>query len=207
MQLTTGDIKRILSQSLPADESHTKMLPVNRRLTGSAEELAIAIKSSVLLLVTKQNQQWMALLIKRPAHMKNHAGQIALPGGRIETGESPIETALRETWEEIGASADNIEILGQLSDLYIHVSKFLIFPFVGYINDFKDFKVNKNEVEKTIAFPLRLMESEITETTLQTHSGWLNVPCIKFEGEIIWGATSMILTEFSDAVKKSGFSF
>lgn len=139
--------------------------------------------------------------------MKNHAGQIALPGGRIEKGETPIETALRETWEEIGASADKIEILGQLSDLYVHVSKFLIFPFVGYINDFNNLKVNKNEVERTIAFPLNLMESEITETTLRTHSGWLNVPCIKFEGEIIWGATSMILTEFSDAIKKSGFSF
>jgi len=139
--------------------------------------------------------------------MKNHAGQIALPGGRIETGETPIETALRETWEEIGANANKIEILGQLSTLYLHVSKFLIFPFVGYIDDFSDLKLNKNEVEKIIAFPLNLMESEITETTLQTISGWLNVPCIKFEAEIIWGATAMILTEFSDAVKKSGFNF
>jgi 8-oxo-dGTP pyrophosphatase MutT (NUDIX family) len=207
MQLITDNIKEILSYALPGKDSHLKMLPVSRRLTGSDEELLMATKSSVLLLVTKHNQQWMALLIKRPGHMKNHAGQIALPGGRIEAGETPIDTALRETWEEIGASDGKIEILGQLSDLYVHVSKFLIFPFVGYIEDFNDLKVNKNEVEKIIAFPLNLMESEINETSLQTISGWLNVPCIKFEEEIIWGATAMILTEFSDAVKKSGFNF
>jgi 8-oxo-dGTP pyrophosphatase MutT (NUDIX family) len=207
MQLTTVDIKAILSKALPGKDSHLKMLPVTRQLNGSDEELLMATKSSVLLLVTKQNKQWMALLIKRPWHMKNHAGQIALPGGRIEAGESPIETALRETWEEIGASAGKIEILGQLSDLYVHVSKFLIFPFVGYIENFDDLKVNKNEVEKIIAFPLNRLETEITETTIQTISGWLNVPCIKFEAEIIWGATAMILSEFSDSVKESGFNF
>jgi 8-oxo-dGTP pyrophosphatase MutT (NUDIX family) len=207
MQLTTVDIKAILSKALPGKDSHLKMLPVTRQLNGSDEELLMATKSSVLLLVTKQNKQWMALLIKRPWHMKNHAGQIALPGGRIEAGESPIETALRETWEEIGASAGKIEILGQLSDLYVHVSKFLIFPFVGYIENFDDLKVNKNEVEKIIAFPLNRLETGITETTIQTISGWLNVPCIKFEAEIIWGATAMILSEFSDSVKESGFNF
>ena len=132
--------------------------------------------------------------------MKHHASQIGLPGGRIEKGETALETAFRETWEEIGISRKKIEILGSLSELYVQVSGFQIHPFVGWLNKKPEFIVNKNEVEKTISFPLKLITNSIEEVEMNTISGQLKVPCIRFEDEIIWGATAMILLEFADVL-------
>lgn len=133
--------------------------------------------------------------------MKHHAGQVALPGGRHEPGETPLETALRETWEEIGITADKIEIMGSLSELFVDVSGFLIHPFVGWLEEKPIFKTNPAEVEKTILFPLLKFMNNLEETELETVSGKLKVPCFHFEGEIIWGATAMILSEFYDALE------
>lgn len=132
--------------------------------------------------------------------MKHHAGQIALPGGRIEAGETALETALRETWEEIGITVDQIEILGTLSDFYVEVSRFQIHPFVGWLNQKPNFIINSDEVEKTILFPLRNFKNHFEEAELETLSGRIKVPCIRFDGEIIWGATAMILSEFADVL-------
>jgi len=127
--------------------------------------------------------------------MKYHPGQIALPGGRIEKGETALETAFRETYEEIGIPQDEIEILGSLSELYVEVSKFRIQPFVGWLKKKPELIINPNEVEKTIFFPLKYFQNNPDEVELLTVNGKLKVPCIRFEGEIIWGATSMILSE------------
>jgi len=132
--------------------------------------------------------------------MKHHAGQIALPGGRIEKGETALETALRETWEEIGITSGQIEILGSLSEIYVQVSRFQIHPFVGWIEKIPQFVINKNEVEKMIYFPLKNMKNSLAEVELETITGTLKVPCFKFEDEIIWGATAMILSEFADVL-------
>lgn len=202
MLIDVEDIKKALLQTLPGSVSHKKMLPLNRTLKASDEEQKIIKYSSVLLLLFIENNELNAILIKRPEHMKHHGGQIALPGGRIEKGETPLETALRETWEEIGISPDQIEILGSLSTLYVQVSRFQIHPFVGWIGKNPEFVINKNEVEKTISFPVKLIKNTFDEVELNTISGRLKVPCIQFEGEIIWGATAMILSEFCDVLQQ-----
>ena len=134
--------------------------------------------------------------------MKHHAGQIALPGGRIEKGETEIETALRETYEEIGIQLNQIEILGSLSELYVEVSQFQIHPFVGWLDEKPKFNINRNEVEKIVLLPLASFKSPFDEVELETISGKLNVPCVKYNGEIIWGATAMILSEFLDLINQ-----
>ncbi len=136
--------------------------------------------------------------------MKYHPGQIALPGGRIEAGETALETALRETWEEIGVTPDQIEILGTLSDFYVEVSRFQIHPFVGWLKQKPEFIINSGEVEKTILFPLKKFKNHFEEVELETWTGKVKVPCIRFEDEIIWGATAMILSEFADVVSSQG---
>jgi len=198
MLIDVENIKKALLQTLPGCVSHKKMLPLNRTLNASDEEQKIIKHSSVLLLLYIENQELNACLIKRPSHMKHHAGQIALPGGRIEKGETALETALRETWEEIGITSDQIEILGSLSEIYVQVSRFQIHPFVGWIEKIPQFVINKNEVEKMIYFPLKNMKNSFAEVELETITGTLKVPCFKFEDEIIWGATAMILLEFAD---------
>jgi 8-oxo-dGTP pyrophosphatase MutT (NUDIX family) len=198
MLIDAGNIRKALLQTLPGAVSHRKMLPLNRELTVNPEDQARIKHSSVLLLLFIEDGELKVCLIKRPGHMKHHAGQIALPGGRIEKGETALETALRETWEEIGITHDQIEILGSLSELYVQVSRFQIHPFVGWLDKKPKFTIDKNEVEKTISFPLKNMIDNVVEIELSTVSGQLKVPCVKFEGEIIWGATAMILAEMVD---------
>ena len=200
MLIDVENIKKALLQTLPGCVSHKKMLPLNRTLNASDEEQKIIKYSSVLLLLFIENNDLNAILIKRPSHMKHHAGQIALPGGRIEKGETALETALRETWEEIGITGDQIEILGSLSEIYVQVSRFQIHPFVGWLDKKPGFVINKYEVEKMIYFPLKNMKNSFAEVELETITGTLKVPCFKFEDEIIWGATAMILLEFADVL-------
>ncbi len=186
---------------MPGEISHLKMLPANRRLNAGDEDIPGMKHSSVLLLLSEIDDELTVLLIKRPSSMKYHAGQIAFPGGKMEENESAVETALRETWEETGISPENIEILGGLSDLYVQVSKFMIHPVVGWTPDFDRIVINRHEVEKVLLFPIKLLTDNIEETEIQTVTGLLKVPCVKFDGEIIWGATSMILTEFVDSLR------
>lgn len=202
MLINALDIKKALSQTLPGSASHQKMLPVNRKLVANSDEQIRLKHSSVLLLLFIENNELNACLIKRPKHMKHHAGQIALPGGRIEKGETALETALRETWEEVGITSEQIKILGSLSTLYVQVSRFQIHPFVGWLEKKPEFVINKNEVEKTISFPLKNMQNAVEEVELKTILGKLKVPCFQFEGEIIWGATAMILSEFYDIINQ-----
>lgn len=186
---------------MPGEISHLKMLPANRQLNVGSEDIPGMKHSSVLLLLSEIDDELTVLLIKRPSSMKYHAGQIALPGGKMEENESAVETALRETWEETGISPENIEILGGLSDLYVQVSKFMIHPVVGWTPDFDRIVINRHEVEKVVFFPIKLLTDNIEETEIQTVTGLLKVPCVKFDGEILWGATSMILTEFVDLLR------
>ncbi len=196
------NIKKALSKNLPGAVSHRKMLPPKRVLTVAPKDKRKMKQSSVLLLLFMENDELIACLIKRPAHMKYHAGQIALPGGKIEKGETAIETALRETFEEIGIKSNKIEILGSLSEFYVEVSRFQIQPFVGWLQKKPEFIINYDEVEKTMFFPIRKFNAPFNEIELETVSGKLKVPCIKFDGEIIWGATAMILSEFVDIINK-----
>jgi 8-oxo-dGTP pyrophosphatase MutT (NUDIX family) len=198
MLFDAENIKKALSQTLPGSTSQRKLLPFDRELLANSEEKTYLKHSSVLLLLYPENNELNVCLIKRPAHMKHHAGQIAFPGGRIEKGETALETALRETWEEIGVLPGQIEILGTLSELYVQVSRFQIHPFVGWLNKKPEFIICTDEVEKTISFPLKNMQNAVEKVELKTNLGTLNVPCFQYEGEIIWGATAMILSEFYD---------
>ena len=198
MTLHAENIKQALKKKLPGSASHKKMLPPNRSLKAVTQDQKYLKHSSVLLLLFEDNNELFACLIKRPLHMKHHAGQIALPGGRIEEGETALETALRETHEEIGISSGKITILGSLSELYVAVSQFLIHPFVGWLNQKPEFRINHDEVEKTIIFPLLRFNNIFEEVELETVTGKLKVPCIHYHEEVIWGATAMILSEFYD---------
>ncbi len=200
MKLSAENIRLALSGGLRGRESHLKMLPTYRTLSLPESESRKLRPSSVLLLLYVERDELFACLIKRPFTMKHHAGQIALPGGRIDPGETAIETALRETSEEIGIKPEQIEILGSLTELEVGVSGYLIYPFVGWLTERPFFTINRDEVEKTIRFPLVHFRNRQEEVELETRSGRMKVPCFRYENEIIWGATAMILSEFYDVL-------
>lgn len=194
-----------LKSKLPDGEAHRKMLPAGRRLKLSDHERSSVKLSSVLVLLFPEGEKLYVCLMKRPNTMKHHPGQISFPGGKVEKEDTSAEmTALREAREEVGIDPGSVEILGKLSDLYVEVSRFSIQPFLAWTNKKPDFRINSEEVEALILFPLSdfVACETISETPVQTLSGVLQVRYYPYNGEIIWGATAMILSELIEILKK-----
>ncbi len=201
--ISVDQLKMALAKPLPGEKAQKKMLPRGRSLEVSESDLGQTKESAVLLLFFPENNELQLCLMLRPSHMKHHAGQFCFPGGQFEkTEHESSAVALRETKEEIGIEPKEIEILGYLSDIYVHVSKFFIHPVVGFIAQKPDFKINKSEVEQVITVPLKhffnteLIGTEITNSKL----GEIEVPCYKIDGNIIWGATAMMISELTEAI-------
>lgn len=198
-------LKNSLNGKLPGETAHIKMLPPGRRLKTFDHELSSIKQSSVLLLVYPENDQLFICLTKRPSTMKHHPGQISFPGGKVEKEDISAEmTALREAHEEVGIDRNKIEILGKLSDLYVEVSRFSIQPFLAWANEKPEFIVDYGEVEELIIFPISefVTNETVAEIELETVSGPLLIRYYPFNGEIIWGATAMILSELIEILKK-----
>jgi 8-oxo-dGTP pyrophosphatase MutT (NUDIX family) len=204
--LLPDHIAHLLKTDLPGKKSHLKMVPQGRELVVNHQDIDLVRYSSVLLVLFPIGGQVYTCLIKRNAAMRNHPGQISLPGGQIEEGESPEVTALREAQEEIGISPLDVHLLGRLSELYVSISRYTIFPYVGWINYKPDFSLNEAEAEKILLLPVQQFQKqpEIKQALMSTSFGVTEVPCYLFDNEIIWGATAMILTEFFDLIRESG---
>ena len=193
-----------LSQSLPGEKAHGLLLPPGRKLKPVTSDTSV-YQSGVLLTLFPDNGELFTCFIRRPETMKNHAGQISFPGGRQEKQDPDlIATALRESQEEVGLIPSEIDILGRLSPLYVPVSNFFISPVVGWSDSKPGFQINHNEVDDLILVPVNelLAPDAIQTTTIETNQGSREVPCFRFNGHIIWGATAMIFSEFREILKK-----
>jgi 8-oxo-dGTP pyrophosphatase MutT (NUDIX family) len=128
-----------------------------------------------------------------------HSGQISLPGGSQEPGESLRETALREACEEIGAACAGVDVIGQLSTIYIPPSNFLVTPTVGYVDRRPDFHCDSREVAELIEVPLStLFDRDVVKREPWSLRGvTVEVPFYQIGTHKVWGATAMILSEFS----------
>jgi 8-oxo-dGTP pyrophosphatase MutT (NUDIX family) len=198
-------LKTVLQGDLPGIEAHQKMLPPGRRLKSLDHEKESVKLSSVLVLIFPVGDKLYTCLTKRPSTMKYHPGQVSFPGGKVEKEDASAEmAALREAREEVGIDTSAIEVLGKLSDFYLEISRFSIQPFLAWTDEKPEFIVNYDEVDELILFPLSdFVESELVlETELQTMSGILPVKYFPFNGQIIWGATAMILAELIEILKK-----
>ncbi len=156
--------------------------------------------AAVLLPLFNNQEKWHLLFIKR-AHYKGdrHSGQIAFPGGRMEPEDaSLLDTALRETREEIGLNPTMVQILGKLPDL-VTVSDYRVTPFIGLIPYPQDLILSPTEVERTISIPLNwLSDQENFEVKKWTPDPNRFSPqevifYSRFENEILWGATARMV--------------
>ena len=153
--------------------------------------------AAVLVLLYPHHGRWHLPLTLRPAHLENHAGQVSLPGGAVEPGESSRQAAVREFHEELGAHGQDVELLGQLSPLYVHASNFLITPWVGSAGGRPDLTPNPAEVERLLEVPLvELLDPANFGGHLRTHHDQsYTAPHFALQSHRIWGATCMILGE------------
>jgi 8-oxo-dGTP pyrophosphatase MutT (NUDIX family) len=153
----------------------------------------------VVALLHVLDGQWHLPLILRPESLAHHAGQISLPGGIVEAGETSEEAALRELEEELGIARAAAIILGQLSPVYVYGTNFVITPWVAALPGAAMFQPNPSEVQEILQMPLAhlLTSSSRGQHIEQRGSLRFTAPHFDFEGHHIWGATSMILAELA----------
>ena len=199
VELTLENIRAALEKPLPGLAAQIKLAPEYRIESLRATPPADARVAGVLILLYQQAGVWHFPLIRRAEDGLTHSGQISLPGGSQEAGESLQETALREACEEIGAACTQIEVLGQLSPIYIPPSNFLVTPTVGYADRRPDFRCDPREVAELIEVPLSALfdRAVVKREPWTLRSVIVEVPFYQIGPHKVWGATAMILSEFS----------
>lgn len=162
--------------------------------------------SGVLILFFPFEATIRTVLIQRPEYPGVHGGQIAFPGGRKEdTDKSLIETALREAHEEVGVQPSTVRVLGKLSELYVPPSNFLITPVVATTEIRPGFVIEKNEVAGILEPSVHelLDEKAIGEKQIRVRDDIsIKAPYYDIQGQTVWGATAMIISELNEALKK-----
>ena len=163
-------------------------------------------KAAVMALFYPNNKgETCFLLTLRATYNGTHSSQISFPGGKFDQHDNSLKnTALRETFEEVGILKNDISIFKQMTDTYIPPSNFLVTPFLGYLESSPSFTKN-NEVEELITISIKdlLDESSISTTILSTsYAKNMKVPCFLLNNYIVWGATAMMLNEIKELLKK-----
>ena len=150
--------------------------------------------AAVLIPLVKRNE-WQVLLTKRTDHLRHHPGQVSFPGGRADAIDvSPLDTALRETAEEIGVDQSLIELVGVIEP-YVTVTDFNVVPVVGFIDPSFELNIDKFEVSEVFEIPLSIVLNMTAYE--QKDIFWKGENRLYWElmynGYQIWGATAPML--------------
>ena len=162
--------------------------------------------AAVLIPIYKDSGKYHIVFIKRTFWVPTHQGQVAFPGGsRHASDKSLLDTALRESQEEIGLRMEDVKVLGELDDQVTTTSNFIVTPFVGVIPWPYDFTLSKREVESLFKVPINaLMDKSRMKPEMEILNGE-EVPSFAYyyKGKRIWGATARILNKFLDILGQS----
>ena len=192
-----------ITNYLPGEESQQKM----RVNYDQSIELPFSknnsTASAVLILLYLEDNEIHFFLTKRSNELEHHKGQISLPGGTQEENEELTHTALRETQEEIGINKTSISIIGSMTPLFVPVTGFMIHPFIGYSSNKLEPTPAPSEVEAKFSVNISDLLNETNQTIEKRNiRGYdVEVPYFKLNNYEVWGATSMILSEFRDLIK------
>jgi len=145
------------------------------------------------------------VLILRKTYKGVHSNQVGFPGGRVENYDRNLmQTALRETEEEVGIPQAEVRVLKKLTKLYIPPSNFWVHPYIGLIDRTPELIRQESEVEKILEVDLEdfLDEKNLISQELSTsYAKNIQVPAFSLNGHIVWGATAMMLSELKDLLK------
>jgi len=204
-EFITSLSSRLLS-SLPGMDAHRKMAPMHRK---SVKDYLSEVKSyktaAVLALIfpDKENGSPRIILMERAGGGDVHANQISFPGGKQEPGEALSDTALRESFEELGIAPQEVKLMGPLTSLYIPPSGFLVQPFLGYLQQDPVFNINPSEVQRVFTPALDHLTDAgnlRTGSFMSSQGIPVEAPCFQLEDVVIWGATAMMISEIVELV-------
>ncbi|MDC1136225.1 CoA pyrophosphatase [Nitrosopumilus sp.] len=177
------DLKSILSTSLDPEIK-----------SGSPYRLA-----SVLVVIYGQSPT--IIMTEKPKSMKYHAGEISFPGGKLDATDSDLlQTALRETSEELGLDVSKDNVVGQLTPVMTLNSGFLIYPFVSILNEIPTLTAN-SEVEKILHIPLNPLLQTISKDVDPSHNLKDEMYTFEYQNQIVWGASARILKQIRNTLR------
>ena len=188
-----------ISKGLPGEKAHRFMNPLGRLMIPNVT--SNTKKSAVMILVSFNTPEPSLTLIERAKYNGIHSGQIAFPGGKFDPDldKTFLDTAIRETREEVGYVTDPESVIARLSDLYIPLSDISVFPFVAVLPTLPWLKSTSYEVEQVFQIPLSQFHKKNTREHLfvsQNHE--IKAPFWDVDGVMVWGATAMIISELVD---------
>ena len=201
-------LKEQLIHHLPGEKAHLRMSPSHRPLSSNALKNAIKVRdSAVAVVIFQKNDQLECILTQRSDYEGNHGGQVSFPGGKKDPNDINLEeTARRECYEEIGIPLHSGILLGQLTDVFIPVSSFLVKPFVYYHNELPQLIKNDREVAEILTFPLFDLKKEDLISSMEIHlpngTIYRDIPYFKLSDRKVWGATALILNELREILLK-----
>jgi 8-oxo-dGTP pyrophosphatase MutT (NUDIX family) len=198
------DLRGKLEGPLPGRAAQYKMASARRleELGDAPVPPDDARVACVLHLLHYADGAWRTVLIERtPNPRDRHSGQISFPGGRVEPTDLSLEAvALREAEEEVGVPSEQVELLGRLTELYIPVSNFVVYPFVGLLHGTAGFRPQPGEVEHILRPGMEVFldhhSRKVTDVAVGQGIKIRDVPYFDVEGRVVWGATAMIMNEF-----------
>ncbi|MEZ4985567.1 MAG: CoA pyrophosphatase [Saprospiraceae bacterium] len=206
MQDFKVQLQDALSKPLPGASAQYMMAHVGRERAPIPP--AHARQAAVMALFFPRENDWHLAFIQRKNDNPNdkHGGQISFPGGKKDPTDPDLSyTALRETEEEIGISMQDIHLAGELTELYIPVSNFLVKPFVGMLQHTPVFSLQEQEVASLLQVPFSVFldssTRQWTDLPIAQHIVLKNVPHFRVGDHIIWGATAMMLNELLAVLK------
>ncbi len=198
-----------LRRPLPGHAAHAEMAPFPARAT--VETLSTELNqgrpaATLVLLYPGDDGQALLVLTVRHAGLRDHAGQVSLPGGSLEPGETPEAAARREAWEEVGVAPQAVEVLGHLTPLYIPPSRFSVWPVVATTPTRPPFVAQETEVTAVVEVPVAdlLDPGRRRRSTREAPLGRFDVPYFDLAGLEVWGATAMMLAEFAAVAAEAG---
>ncbi len=199
-------ICRALQQPLPGLPAQVRMAPPDR--PAIAPENNVARQAAVLLLLYPKQDELHFVLTRRAERLGSHSGQISFPGGRIDPADADATAAaLREAHEELGIMLNEVEILGQLTELFVPPSNYVVHTVVACVPVAPVFVPNADEVAEVIEVPMSLLFDEsirgaVPRSLVSQGGKVVMTPHYLIAGHIVWGATAMILSEFEAVLRQ-----
>ncbi len=161
--------------------------------------------AAVMTLLYPRAGQWHLPLLLRPRSMPAHGGQVAFPGGAIESGESLEACSAREAFEELGIEPSSVRFAGRLTPLFVFASNYLVTACVAFADSPPEFRPDAREVDRLLELPLERLSDPASQTrhVIRRQGIDFAAPALTFDGLRIWGATRMMLAELADLVSES----